>query len=248
MTETEIKFERFAAGDPVDENFRISGKVATNVALEANERRPINLASAPETSISPHTSASPHANLPADQPSAKRRRHPPRVHKPSPGNDRCLAPTPDLEHHRRGLREAFGNTMSDEFVEVMLGKLTEALRPSPHDELDERTLNAGLAVVASMKPQSELEALLAVQIVATGFSGQRFLRQSHHIMNKNFIDVYGGYAIKLLRLQTELIQAFDRHRRGNRQTVEVRHVHIYPGAKGAVGIFNEASNRVEGEE
>ena len=29
----------------------------------------------------------------------------------------------DLEGHRKGLREALGNTLSDEFVDVILGKL-----------------------------------------------------------------------------------------------------------------------------
>jgi hypothetical protein len=50
--------------------------------------------------------------------------------------------------------------------------------------------------------------------------------------------VYGGYGTRLLRLQLDLIQALDKHRRGNKQTVEVRHVHIYPGAQGVVGIIN----------
>jgi hypothetical protein len=45
--------------------------------------------------------------------------------------------------------------------------------------------------------------------------------------------VYGGYAERLLRLQIDLIRTFDRHRRGNRQTVEVRHVHLHPGAQGS---------------
>jgi len=131
--------------------------------------------------------------------------------------------------------------MSDEFVDVMLGKLVEALRPSPHDHLEEATMNAGLAIITSMQPSSELEALLAIQIIATGFSGMRFLRQSHRHMDEVFIDVYGSYAIKLLRLQGDLLQAFDRHRRGNRQTVEVRHVHMYPGSQGVVGIVNQAT-------
>jgi hypothetical protein len=131
--------------------------------------------------------------------------------------------------------------MSDEFTDVLLGKLVEALRPSPHDQLEEATLNAGLAIITSMQPRSELEALLAVQVVATGFSGMRFLRQSHRHMDEVFIDVYGSYAIKLLRLQGDLLQAFDRHRRGNRQTVEVRHVHIYPGSQGVVGIVNQTT-------
>jgi hypothetical protein len=44
-------------------------------------------------------------------------------------NDQWKAPTPDLEGHRKRLREALGNTLSDEFVDVILGKLVEALRP-----------------------------------------------------------------------------------------------------------------------
>jgi hypothetical protein len=51
-----------------------------------------------------------------------------------------------------------------------------------------------------MRPRSELQALLAVQIIATGFAALRFLRQSHRHMTDDYINVYGGYAIKLLRL------------------------------------------------
>jgi hypothetical protein len=57
-------------------------------------------------------------------------------------------------------------------------------------------------------------------------------------MSEEFIDIYGNYAIKLLRLQGEMIQTFDRYRRGNKQTVEVRHVHIHSGGQGVVGIIN----------
>jgi hypothetical protein len=64
-------------------------------------------------------------------------------------------------------------------------------------------VNAALAIIDSMHPQSELEALLAVEIIATGFSGLRLLRQSQQRMTEDFIDVYGNYAIKLLRLQNE---------------------------------------------
>jgi hypothetical protein len=108
-----------------------------------------------------------------------------------------------LESHRKRLREAFGNTMSDEFVDVRLGKLVEALRPGPFDALEEPTLNAALAIIDSMQPQSELEALLAVQIIAAGFSGLRLLRQSQQHMTEEFIEVYGTYAVKLLRLQNQ---------------------------------------------
>src|SRR3984893_17509109 len=67
----------------------------------------------------------------------------------------------------------------------------------------------------ALVPSDGLEgkALLAVQIIATGFSGLRLLRQSQRQMTEEFIDVYGNYAIKLLRLQNDMIQTFDRYRR-----------------------------------
>jgi hypothetical protein len=85
-------------------------------------------------------------------PSAPRKK-PPRVRKPSRNHDQCVAPTADLEAHRGALRQAFGNTLSDEFAEVILGKLITALRPGPFDHLDEATLNAAIALIASINPQ-----------------------------------------------------------------------------------------------
>jgi hypothetical protein len=199
---------------------RIDGKKATYLAMEAARRGPITLQPG-EASDSPEGDSHPQAGSLQTQAAAKKA--PPRVRKPSPLHDQCAAPTADLENHRARLREAFGNTLSDEFTDVMLGKLVEALRPGPFDRLEESTLNAALALIHSMEPQTELDALLAVQIVATAFSGLRFLHHSQTTLTEPFIHLYGGYAMKLLSLQIGLIHAFDRHRRGNRQTVEVRH-------------------------
>jgi hypothetical protein len=221
---------------------RISGKDATNVAMEAEKYGPVHIG-ASDSSASSSDADEELTQLPAtvDVPrDGQRRKVPPRVRKPSPQHDQCLAPTQDLTGHRARLREAFGNTMSDEFVEVMLGKVVEALKPSPFDQLDEPTLNAALAIIDSVQCRSELEAFIAVEIVATGFSGLRFLRQSHKNMTEEYISVYGNYANKLLRLQLDLMRALDRHRRGHKQTVEVRHVHLHSGAKGVVGIVNAA--------
>ena len=214
---------------------RISGKDATYVARESDKRRPIRL-------MAPEGGEEPLGALVPSEGSEQAREAPPRVLKPSALNDQCLAPTPDLESHRKRLREAFGNTMSDEFVDVMLGKVVEALKPSPFDKLEEPTFNAALAIIDSAQCRSELEAFIAVEIVATGFSGLRFLRQSHTHMTEEYISVYGNYANKLLRLELDLMQALDRHRRGHKQTVEVRHVHLHPGAQGIVGIVNPAED------
>jgi hypothetical protein len=229
----------------------ISGREATYMAIESDKRAPVKIAPLPEGSaLSATTDSS--ALAPANTgsvisvPSAPRKK-PLRVRKPSRNSDQCVAPTADLEAHRGTLRLAFGNTLSDEFAEFMLGKLITALRPGPFDHLDETTLNAAIALISSINPQTELDALIAVQIAATGFAGLKFLRQSQHHMDETYVGVYGGYATKLLRLQVDLIQALDRHQRGNKQTVEVRHVHIHSGAQGVVGIVN-APEKLEGDD
>jgi hypothetical protein len=215
----------------------ISGREATYMAVENDKRRPIALDPSPDGSVDPASES----QVPVKA-TAESRTAPPRVLKPSRSNDQVRAPTPDLEGHRAALRRVFG-TLSEDYSQTMFGKLVAALRPNPFDELDEATLNAAIALVASMKPQTELEALLAVEIAAIGFAGPKFLRQSQHHLDEIYISVYGNYAVKLLRLQLEMIQALDRHQRGNKQTVEVRHVHIHSGAQGVVGIVNAAGER-----
>jgi hypothetical protein len=237
----------------------ISGREATYIAIESSKRRPVQIEPSPEggnaaapleaEDAAPAEAADkgaklvPTTNGSTLSPPADLRRKPPRVRKPLRNSDQCVAPTPDLEAHRSALRQAFGNTLSDEFAEVMLGKLVTSLRPGPYDQLDAATLNAAIALIWSVTPQTELAALIAVEIVATGFAGLKFLRQSQHHMDEIYIDVYGGFATKLLRLQVDLIQALDRLQRGNKQTVEVRHVHIHAGGQGVVGIVNAPEKR-----
>jgi hypothetical protein len=224
----------------VDEK-HIRGRDAARMAEENDKRRPIALEPAPngivdvvsESQVPVETKG--HARAP-----------PPRVLKPSRMNDQVLAPTQDLEAHRAALQRVFG-TLSEEYSQTMFGKLVAALRPNPYEHLDEATLNAAIALVASMKPETELEALLAVEIASIGFAGHKFLRQSQQHLDEIYISVYGNYALKLLRLQLDMIRALDQHRRGNKQTVEVRHVHIHSGAQGVVGIVN-AGEREGGDQ
>ena len=99
------------------------------MAIESDKRGPVKIelpeggeadAASATTGPSAPTLASSGAAI--SLPSTPRKK-PPRVRKPSPNDNRCVAPTGDLEAHRAALRVAFGNTLSDEFAEVMLGKL-----------------------------------------------------------------------------------------------------------------------------
>jgi hypothetical protein len=204
---------------------RIRGRDAAWSAVQMAERRPMPLQAAEVAG----------PDLPLHQ-APGLRKGPPSVRKPSAGHDVIVAPTDDLEAHRADLRQAFGETVSDQFVEVMMGKLVACLRPNPFDTLEEATLNAAIAVVASIRATSELDAFLATQAVIAGFSAFRMLELSQRHLGEENIAVYGGYAGKLLKLQNELIEAINRNRRGHTQTVNV--VHINQGDRGVVGLVN----------
>jgi hypothetical protein len=96
-----------------------------------------------------------------------------------------------LQAHKAAFREVFGETLSDEFVDEMLTRLVTALAPGPWDTHEAATLNAAIALIASVKPQTELEALLAVQIAATGFASLKFLQLGQRHLEDAYIDVYG---------------------------------------------------------
>jgi hypothetical protein len=153
------------------------------------------------------------------------------------------APTTDLEADRVMLRTTF----SEEFADTMMGKLICGQRPNPYDQLGEATLNAALATVASVRSESEIEALISVQLVIAGFSALRMIELSERHLGEENIAVYGGSANKLIKLQNDLLQTLERRRRGNSQSIVVKHVHIHPGAQGVVGIVNQDETRTRGE-
>ena len=135
---------------------------------------------------------------------------PPRLRQPGRRGEVLLAPKAELQAHKAAFREVFGKTLSDEFVDEMLTQLEWVLAPGPWDQLQPATLNAAIAIIASVKPQNELEALLAVQIVAAGFAGLKFLQHGQRHLEEAYIEVYGGFGTRLLRLQLQLIEALDK--------------------------------------
>jgi hypothetical protein len=212
---------------------RIRGGDAARAAVATTERLPVTLQG---TDL-----VGPFQPLPE----ATQRKKPPRVRKPSSRHDVIHAPTVDLDGHRAQLRETFG-TFSEEFADTMMGKVISGLRPNAFDLLEEATLNAAIATIASLRPESEIEALMCVQIVIAGFSGLRMIELSQRHLSEENIAVYGGYAKRLLNLQSELLQSLDRRRRGNSQSIVVKHVHIHPGAQGVVGIVNHDEGQRRG--
>jgi hypothetical protein len=217
---------------------RISGKEAIYMAIENAKLDSVKVQPLPESDAGLPTKTAKSSIR-----GASHRKPPPRVRKPEKKSRQFFLPTSHTDAHRAELRKAFGNTCSDEFAEAMLGQLVTGLQPGSYDELDEAKLNAAIAIVASVKPQTEMIAFLAVQSVIAGFAGMKFLRESQYQMDETHVEVYGGFAIKCFRVETGLIRDLDRHQRGNKQTIEVQHVHIHSGGQGVVGIVNAAETR-----
>jgi hypothetical protein len=65
-------------------------------------------------------------------------------------------------------------------------------------------------------------------------------------MGEENIAVYGGYANRLLKLQGELLKTLDRRRKGNSQSIEVKHVRIHAGGQGVIGIVNHDEGKARG--
>jgi hypothetical protein len=229
--------DEFEASDTVqnEEDMRkncISGSEAAELAMQKRKR--LNLL--------PSQSGEQQLEEPGSDNEAAKKRSPRLLRGPAKRGDVRLAPKAELQAHKAGFREVFGNTLSDEFVDEMLTQLDALLAPGACETLEPGTVNAAIVLIASVKPQNELEALIAVQIVATGFAALKFLRRGQAVLEEAYISVYGGYATRLLRLQLELIQALDKHRRGQKQTVQARDVHIHSGAQGVVGIINSGKD------
>src|SRR4249919_899332 len=77
---------------------RISGKEAARVAEDMAKPGPIRVVAASEAQEAPGA-------LVSSPGSELDRKAPPRVRKPLPRNDQWKAPTPDLEGHRKRLRD-----------------------------------------------------------------------------------------------------------------------------------------------
>jgi hypothetical protein len=95
----------------------INGGDAARIAVESNERDPVQIEPLPADDAAGAPTATTGATAPIpvgsgsiSQPTAGRKR-PPRLRKPIPRNDQCFAPTADLEGHRAALRQAFGYTL-----------------------------------------------------------------------------------------------------------------------------------------
>ena len=130
------------------------------------------------------------------------------------------------------LMETLGSADAN-FQNGMIFQLANA--GSNSGALDERSLNFMLSMVNGVKPQDEVEAMLAAQMAAVHnatMSSARRLNQADNIMQADSAE---RALNKLARTFTTQIEALKRYRTGGEQKVTVQHVNVHEGGQAIVG-------------
>ena len=138
----------------------------------------------------------------------------------------------DAEIGRKLLAEALGST-SDDFVEGLIAQLINATSPS--QQLSESNLNFALSVIKNIKPNDQVEAMLAAQMVAVHIATMRLAWQLAHADNLPQLDSNERAFNKLARTYTAQMEALKRYRTGGEQKVTVQHVSVNDGGQAIVG-------------
>jgi hypothetical protein len=147
-----------------------------------------------------------------------------------------------------GLALAFGTTEGG-VASILLNSLINAAcdGTSSHPP-SEQDVNGVLAAVHGIRANDEIEAMLAVQMVATHFAATRALRRLKGSDTVSQQDSNGNLAVKLLRTFTAQTEAFQRYRGKGQQKVTVEHVHIHKGGQAIVGSVSQSGGRRDNDE
>ena len=132
----------------------------------------------------------------------------------------------DAAQHR--VLEAFGSD-SREFQTYCLHHLLNLL---PEGEDYTLPVNSAVAMLAAISPKDELEAMLAVQMVASNHMSMLSMRRCANSETLESRQMNGNLATKFSRTFNSQMEALDRHRRGGKQIVE--HVHVNAGGQAVI--------------
>ncbi|MDB2439173.1 hypothetical protein N9W89_10685 [Hellea sp.] len=95
-------------------------------------------------------------------------------------------------------------------------------------------LNGTMAIVESLKANDALEGLLISQMTASYSTAMEFTGRARRATQIEFIDLYSKQSIKLMQLFNQQFLALNKYRKGNKQTVVVKHVHIHDGGQAVI--------------
>ena len=104
------------------------------------------------------------------------------------------------------------------------------------DEERIERVRAAVSALKGIKPQDEIEGMLAAQMIATHSAAMEYLRRAI-IPNQTTvgIDLYLKHATKLLSVFAKQLETLNRNRGKGQQKVTVEHVQVQSGGQAIVG-------------
>ncbi len=147
-----------------------------------------------------------------------------------------------------GLELAFGTTEAAVANILLNSLINAACDGTPSNPPTGQDINGVLGAVHGIGANDEIEAMLAVQMVATHFAATRALRRLKGSDTIHQQDSNGNLAVKLLRTFAAQTEALQRYRGKGQQKVTVEHVHVHTGGQAIVGSVNQSGGGRENDE
>ena len=146
---------------------------------------------------------------------------------------RMIVPIDSMET----LRDATGTDQPD-LQERLINQVYETLwlPDGLSDEEKMTRIKSAIAILEGIKPQDEIEGMLATQMVATHNAAMECLGRAM-VPGQPFLvrDQSFKYATKLLSIYSRQIETLNKHRGKGQQKVTVEHVYVESGGQAIVG-------------
>lgn len=121
---------------------------------------------------------------------------------------------------------------SNAFTDDMLHRLAEVVKLSGNAERDSVKLTAAMALVASVDPQNEMEATMALQMVAANEAALLCFNRSRSAEFMEHAAPYSNMANKAMRSFALHAEVLAKLRRGGEQVV--KHIHVNQGGQAVI--------------
>lgn len=152
---------------------------------------------------------------------------------------RISCPHSDVDGQTIQLLAALG-TSSLDFLNASIARIGAIVRQRGAELPTLTEFNAALGAIDGLQPGDEIEAMLAMQMIATHDVAMNLLTRAKQAEFLPQMQECGSLATKLLRTFTAQVEALARMRRGGEQRVIVQHVNVSDGGQAIVGAVNQA--------
>jgi hypothetical protein len=158
------------------------------------------------------------------------------VYQGGQANDfRARAPA-DVAHEewRQRLQQALGS-FSSHFIEACLYRLLAACRLPGHGIPTSTSISAAIALIESLDPMNEIQAVLAVQIACLDAACSNMLARLASGGTESRAKLTLNAIAKLEHAFTSAVDTYRKLKNGNLQTIRIERMVVQPGAQAVIG-------------